>query len=365
MGLILMLSGAIPLLKYKFDNVYLKILFSLYITWFIYIVIRIESIDYTLFKWLLFDAWGGILLYFVPLVVLFPKNLFYYKRIFDVVFVLNISFLILTLLFAKAIFFTDQEDLTSRGIVEVFTKTLAVPTFFTILTFIYHPKKRLIVSVLSVLLTILLALVKARRGLLLMSVIPMVFVYFLYLFESKAKVLVIVLSMMACSVLLVYGLSIYEESSLFSYIKERGLEDTRSKVEICYFEDMTPRDLWIGKGIFGVYFCPGIDPDDKTGYRTVIETDYLQIILKGGIISLGLLLLIAIPAAFLGIFASKNLLSKAAGIWIILALINMYPSTVNTFTYNYLLVWMSIGIGYSKSIRQLPDEVLKLYFNQK
>jgi hypothetical protein len=88
----------------------------------------------------------------------------------------------------------------------------------------------------------------------------------------------------------------------------------------------------------------------------------LQIILKGGLISLLLLFGILIPAAFKGIFQSKNLLAKAAGIWIVLALINMYPSTINTFTLNYVLVWISVGICFSQTIRNISDETLKLFF---
>ena len=37
--------------------------------------------------------------------------------------------------------------------------------------------------------------------------------------------------------------------------------------------------VWIG-GMNGKYFCPGVDVDDRTGYRRIIETDYLNIILK-------------------------------------------------------------------------------------
>jgi hypothetical protein len=94
----------------------------------------------------------------------------------------------------------------------------------------------------------------------------------------------------------------------------------------------------------------------------MIETNYLQIILKGGIISLGLLLLIIVPACIKGIFYSKNMLSKAAGIWILLWIFCLYPANVDTFTMNYLLVWMCVGICYTKKIRNMPDDFIKQYF---
>ena len=122
---------------------------------------------------------------------------------------------------------------------------------------------------------------------------------------------------------------------------------------------------WItGKGMDGEYFCPGIDPDTLTSYnyRGVIETDYLQSILKGGTMALGLFLMIAIPAIFKGLFYSDNILSKAAGIWILWFLINMYPSSVHTFTLQHFLVWISIGICYSRFIRAIPESILVDYF---
>lgn len=121
-------------------------------------------------------------------------------------------------------------------------------------------------------------------------------------------------------------------------------------------------DWAIGRGISGKYFCPNIDKDDRTGYRDVIETDYLNIILKGGLVNLALLLLIMLPAAARGLFLSKNLLSKAAAIWILLWIIDLYPATVNTFTLNYLLVWVSVGICYNKAILQMPEKVMRAYF---
>jgi hypothetical protein len=125
---------------------------------------------------------------------------------------------------------------------------------------------------------------------------------------------------------------------------------------------MGPIDWIIGKGIKGQYYCPNVDEDAVTNYRSVIETGYLQIILKGGLISLALFVLITVPAIFKGIFYSKNILSKAAGIWILLSLLSLYPATVNTFSLRYLLVWISIGICYSNKIRNIPDKVLEKYF---
>jgi len=164
-----------------------------------------------------------------------------------------------------------------------------------------------------------------------------------------------------------YAANIYniKTNRIFSFVAERGDEDTRTGVELHFYADMKPIDWLIGRGIDGNYYCPNVDEDAVSNYRSVIETGYLQIILKGGLISLGLLLLITIPAIFKGIFYSNNILSKAAGIWIFLAVLSFYPATVDTFSMRYLLVWIAVGICYSKEIRNIPDEVLREYFSQK
>jgi hypothetical protein len=139
----------------------------------------------------------------------------------------------------------------------------------------------------------------------------------------------------------------------------RSGEATRSDVVLYFFNDMNLKDWIIGKGINGQYFCP----TENSLYRNGIESDYLNIILKGGIISLGLQLFILLSAAFKGLFYSKNMLSKAAGIWILFYIISLFPSPNTKFTLFYLIVWTSVGICYSKEIRKLSDDSLIKYFS--
>ena len=130
------------------------------------------------------------------------------------------------------------------------------------------------------------------------------------------------------------------------------------------YADMSPTDWVIGKGIKGQYYCPvveNVNDAEGAGYRDNIETGYLQIILKGGIISLALLLLMFVPAVYKGLFKSKNVLSKAAALWIFLWIIYLYPSGGIVFTMNYVLVWIAVGICYSEKIRNLPDSTIKNY----
>jgi hypothetical protein len=70
------------------------------------------------------------------------------------------------------------------------------------------------------------------------------------------------------------------------------------------------------------------------------------------------MLLIIVPAMIKGIFYSKNILSKAAGIWIFLFLLYMYPGTITKFSMHYLLVWISVGLCYSGKFLKYPDETI-------
>ena len=152
---------------------------------------------------------------------------------------------------------------------------------------------------------------------------------------------------------------------MFSFLVDRGEEDTRSGVEVYMYADMSSTDWVIGKGIKGEYYCPIVDNvNDASGFRGYIETGYLQMILKGGIMSIALLLLILIPAIFKGLFKSKNILSKAAAIWITLWIIYEYPVIGVGFTMHYLLVWISVGICYSKKIRNMADSTIKFYLEK-
>jgi hypothetical protein len=156
------------------------------------------------------------------------------------------------------------------------------------------------------------------------------------------------------------AVKIYNENrkDTFGLITERIGKETRSAVENYFYKDLKSKDWIIGKGINGQYFCPGVTEDVGyiSIYRSVIETGYLQIILNGGIVSLVLLLLIMIPAIVKGFIYSKNLLSKAAAAWIVLFFLYEYPGVPSIFSFNYILVWISLGICYSKDISQIPED---------
>ncbi len=362
LGLLLLFPSAVSLIHLKIENGYLRIIFILYIFWSATVILRGIKFDYDSMKQMLFNPRVGALGYLVPMVLLFPRKLSYYRKIFQVIFLLGIFFLIFSLLSIKDLL-VPYNNILSQGIIERFSQQLSLPAGLLIFTFIYHSKSRNLFSLFVLILTFLLAVLRARRGLILISFSILFFSFLIYQYANKARVINIVLSVFLVLMVAYATVKVYERNrkDTFGLITERISQNTRTEVEQYFVKDFKTKDWIIGRGMNGLYFCPGVnDGETISVYRRVIETGYLQIILNGGLISLGLLLLILIPAIFKSLFHSKNLLSKAAGVWLILFLIYTYPGAPSIFTLNYILVWISVGISYSSEIRSLNDrEVLK------
>ncbi|MEJ7675725.1 MAG: hypothetical protein WKF59_24220 [Chitinophagaceae bacterium] len=310
---------------------------------------------------MLFDANYGMMPYFAPLILLFPQTFSFYKKAFDVIIILAAFYILYDFAFIKDLL-TSDDTKSSIEIVES-SALLSIPACFMLLTFPYHSFKRKIFTVIVIMLTLLFAIIRARRGLIAICITQIAFSYLLYLSNSKNKLLLIFATIFIFSIGTIYVSDIYlgKKNNIFSFLSERGTEDTRTNVELFFYADMKDKDWIIGKGIDGEYFCPDID-EDISGYRYVIETGYLQMILTGGIIKLLLTLLITLPVVYRAIFHSKNTLSKAAGIWILLWALYLYPATTEAFTMYYLLLWISVGICYSKEIRNTPENYIKKFF---
>jgi hypothetical protein len=364
LGLILVFTSIISLIQFKFDDPYLKFIYILYCTWLLTIILRGFNFlfDYSYLKEFLFNPYEGML-YFSPLILLFTRNFIFFKKLFDIIVFFGIFYIIYDILFIKDLLNSDRTSETSQGIVEVFSD-LSFSSGYILLTYAYHPKKRQLLALAVIVLALLFAIIRARRGLIFMYSNMILISYILYVFRSKMKFLIIFITIFIALLGAVYISGVYRphESRIFGFLLARGDENTRERVELYFHDDMKTKDWIMGRAIKGEYFCPDVEEHQITNYRQNIETGYEQTILKGGLISLGLFLLIAVPAILKGLFYSKNILSKVAAIWIFMSLINSYPGTVNAFTLQYLLVWISIGICYSKNIRNLPEVALKNSF---
>ena len=364
-GLVLFVPSAIKLIDWKFSNQYLKVLFIIYCSWQLTIILRGFSFDYTNIKVMLFDAESGLLRFLVPLILLFPKNLLYYKKIVLVIVILGALFLLYDIVFIHNLLNLDYENTDTKFTYEHFVKILSVPSGIILLTLIYQKKRIRYLAFVVIITSILFAIIRARRALLIMTISPLLISYILYLYSQKKNFIIALVPFIVGMLLFTFSGNENDKNTpaIFRLLSDRGTEDTRTGVEIFFYKDMSTLNWIIGKGINGKYYCPDIDLGKNTDYRSMIETDYLYIILKGGVISLALLLLIAIPSLIKGFFYSENILSKAAAIWILLWLIELYPANVSSFSLHYLLFWISIGICNSNIIRKIPEKTLIKIFS--
>lgn len=345
------------LLKFKIKNKYLEFFFIAYIIWAMIVILRGNSFGLKNIIGTMLDGNLGILLYFAPLILLIPHSIIFYKRLFDLIIVLGFIFFACCVLFRNDLF---DRSFQTQDSIEYLARTFSIPCGFILLTYKYHSKKRNIIALSVMIISLLFSIYKARRGLSLTLGSVLFFAYFLYIFNTSQKLLIGYLSVFLLIIGMLYTSSIYNISNnkLLSLINERATDDSRSGAELFFYEDMGNKDWIIGRGMNGEYYCPIFTEEVNSDYRDLMETGYLQIILKGGLIRLILFLFIAIPAIFLGLFFSTNILAKASAFWIIIALISLYPSTVESFTLQYLLLWISISICYSRQIRMMPDRLI-------
>ena len=293
---------------------------------------------------------------------MFPVNIIFIKKAWDVIISCGIIYVILGSFFIKSLIDRDITNKLGINIAESFSKILSLPLGFILLTHKYHLKRTNVIACLILLITLIIAVIKARRGLIFISSSMLVTSYFLYCYGSGKGIKLFFLSILILCILSIFGKEIISNSPIFSNAKNRFDEDTRTPVKDCFYSDMDKTSWIIGRGLYGEYFCPGIDEYEEgfVDYRKIIETEYLNLILKGGVIYLIIIAIILIPAIIKGLFYSRNLLTKGAALWIFLWIIYLYPANLSNFTLEYLILWMSVSICYSKTFRETLDVELKV-----
>lgn len=210
--------------------------------------------------------------------------------------------------------------------------------------------------------SMLMAAYLARRGSLAMSGLYLAFAWLMYaMFDKKtSKIKLIFISILVIA--LGYGFFTGSVDSFFATLSERGDEDTREGVELAFFADMQDINDWIfGRGWFGQYY------DFVFGYKRFgVETGYLTIILRGGIIYLIPYILLLVLSFINGFFRSKNLFCKSFAIICLMKIISLYPFGWPAFDFLHFVIFLGIWICNSEDIRSLTDDNIKsLLFNMK
>ena len=197
----------------------------------------------------------------------------------------------------------------------------------------------------------LLMLLNARRNvsftLFLYALIAYMFSVFGSLKRHKSKSIFLMFFFAMCGLVLLANFESLT-SGLFKNMADRANEDTRSGVEELFFADFAnaPITDWIfGRGMDGGYYQ--IMRDEETGEindnRTVIETGYLNMLLKGGLVYDVVIILIMLLAIRRG-YGRRNRICSFLATILLTYFIDLYTNNpVWTFSVRSILFWFCIS----------------------
>ena len=195
----------------------------------------------------------------------------------------------------------------------------------------------------------------ARRGGLATSILYLVLAWGMYSFNdrrvSKVKMILMALAVVGLCFVLFSNMA----DSFFSTLMERGGADSRSGVEEGFYKDMDSAADWIfGRGWFGQYYEPAIGE-----YRSSIETGFLALILRGGLLYLIPYVGILGLSFYNGYFRSRNLLCKSFAIICLMQIISLYPYGWPAFNFLHFVIWIGVLVCNSSALRIMNDWQIK------
>lgn len=265
-------------------------------------------------------------------------------------------------IFGKSMFLVTGEEYQEYLSFIFPSLTLLFNTFLVFLFYYLLNNKHKYITFLAIALLLFTVIFAGRRGSILMTLITIIFAIYLYLFKYRhrgnTKILKWIFTI--TSIALLIALFYLKTNTLFAFLNERGLEDSRSWVEDDFFKSFDGKyfDWLFGRGLAGTYETSLFDV--KLINRGIIETGYLNIILKSGIISILLFVIILLNSFIKGFFRSKNVILKAMALYILIHIIYLYPFGIPSFSLEYLFLWCSVAYCQSPYWRNLNDyQILK------
>ena len=350
-----------------------KWLLMVYLLICIVMIIRGYLIDYQ-YQWI---SWQGlinfhffsptyILPYLMPLIAFIPSQYYDFRPFIKCSVIVACISIILFVLYFRNIIYASKMSAIGYSDFYAFGATMAhiyIPVGFAVLCQRFIPNKLWMTNLMALIATLLIYAVAARRGSTFTT--AMLFLFNIYFFVKRksqaAKFISIVLSVFV----IIGAFYFFMSSDLFSFIHQRGLEDSRSGVDKALLEQMGSWELIFGKGLNGRYYYPLSSDDYLRGWRYGSETGFYNIVLKGGYLMAIFYIVILLYPALLGIFKSKNTLCKALGFYIILSLIKLYPFGWLSFNLEFLIIWMGVAMCQNQHILQMNDwQIYKYFFKE-
>lgn len=151
-------------------------------------------------------------------------------------------------------------------------------------------------------------------------------------------------------------------STSSSFVVEKA--DTRTFMYIEVIEDLVNTDsLLFGRGSSGTYYSQyfyttGADANN----RFTTEVGFLSHLLKGGIATTLITLLLFLNASYLAIYQSKSIYIKWIGFIIITHIFVLSFENLVSFNLYNICIWFFVGICFSKDIRLMEEKKIAYLF---
>jgi len=342
-------------IKRKLDiDLYFKIVIFFLVIWSFYTVLRSMALDSNT----LITLFGNSLMgwaWLTPLAISFGLNIFNWLHLFN----FFSRFLLIASIVAMGVFFYVEKAFA------ILDWMVFLPIL--LLTYSYQSKANKRILLFSIVAFLLLSFFASKRANLVYFVLVSFFYFVEYLRSSNTNLFLKATILLGAFTLGVFVFLQDIGSRNLDVDNKEVTTDTRTFLFEELYADMTDKELITGRGVLGTYFSPyfeytrthGLGGDNPT--RISVEVGYLQIILKGGYIMMGLYLLILLPAAYLGIFKSNNCIARMSGYFILSYLLLWTVSYYPVYSANFILLWMAAGTAISRSARRLSNEDLLRY----
>ncbi|HLP04848.1 MAG TPA: hypothetical protein VK152_05390 [Paludibacter sp.] len=135
--------------------------------------------------------------------------------------------------------------------------------------------------------------------------------------------------------------------------------DTRTFLYVEVLYSAKKFDIWwFGRSPARGNLSEEFGKEDETGRgeRLTNEVAILNVFTWTGIVGLVLYLLVFYRASFLAVNRSNNIFSKTLGLFVAFRWLYSWVEDVNDFSLNYYMLWIMIGLCFSRSFRHMTDK---------
>lgn len=290
------------------------------------------------------NSYDGALSYILPFIILPLPNVKYFKSILNVFFYSSLAAAPLWLLNVGKLV---QDTYLGESI------GVYMPFFAAfMLGFLNRFSMRERIALVSIFFIYLLLMVlNARRNVILSLTLYFVIAFSFYFFgniKNIRRTLAIIAGSIFAAAFLVFNFTKLADGIL-SNMLDRGLEDTRSQVELLFLADLASSpvaDTIFGRGMDGTYFqiTQNEDTLETSSDRNIIETGYLNMVLKGGIAYVLIFISILIYAVISGFKSKKKEISYISLILLTYFLDCYTTNPITIYSVRSIIFWFCVAV---------------------